>query len=294
MKVLGGTSSATELFMQVQTNTTYLSSTGPSMNYTNSSSSTAAFHSFSINNSQLGNFSNAATNAAGRGLQMNQFAAGTPSSAATQINSNALSWYGAVYTGATNLTGGFYANFVASTATNRLGFWRLRENISAVDPGDILSIESGAEFGMGIGISDPSARLNIVASTTAANTGQIKLAEGSRQTTPEDGTINYVSNNLEFVETSTVYTLAKTLTSTGSLDFGSVASLGNAKLTITVTGAADGDAVSIGVPNGSMTDGLVFTAWVSASNTVTIQVYNSTLGAIDPASGTFRASVVKY
>ncbi len=86
---------------------------------------------------------------------------------------------------------------------------------------------------------------------------------------------------------------AKFLSNTATLDFGSVASLGNAVLTITVTGAADGDPVMIGVPNGSMTAGLVYTAWVSATNTVSIQVYNSTIGAIDPSSGTFKATVSK-
>jgi hypothetical protein len=294
MKVLGGTSSATELYMQVQTNATYINTTGPSMNFTNQSSSTAAFHNFNINNTLIGGFTNQATNVAGRGLEMAKLGA-TATSTATQLGSNAIHWYGTFWTGSTSQDGGFYAASVASTATNRLGWWRLRENISAVDPGDILSVEGGAEYGMGIGVSDPSARLNIVASTTAANTGQIKLAEGSRQTSAEDGTINYVSNNLEFVETSTVYTLAKTLTSTATLDFGNTAAGTSTDLTITVTGAADGDPVTIGVPNGSTVANGCFTAWVSATNTVTVRFSNNSLvTAYDPASGTFRASVIHY
>ena len=86
---------------------------------------------------------------------------------------------------------------------------------------------------------------------------------------------------------------AKFLSNTATLDFGSIASLGSAELTITVTGAADGDPVIIGIPNGSFTTGLVFTGRVSATNTVSIQAYNSTLGAIDPASGTFKSTVSK-
>lgn len=82
-------------------------------------------------------------------------------------------------------------------------------------------------------------------------------------------------------------------TNTATLDFASIASLAVASLTITVTGAALGDDVSIGVPNGSMTAGLIFFGWVSATDTVSIQCYNSTLGAIDPASGTYRATVTK-
>jgi hypothetical protein len=145
------------------------------------------------------------------------------------------------------------------------------------------------------GTTTPTANLHLAASTTTANTASLKIGEGSRQTVAEDGTINYVSNNLEFVEGSTVYTLAKTLTNTATLNFGSTAAGTSTDLTITVTGAADGDAVSLGVPNGSTVANGSFTAWVSASNTVTVRFTNNDLvSALDPASGTFRVSVVKY
>lgn len=100
--------------------------------------------------------------------------------------------------------------------------------------------------------------------------------------------------NVTQLNIGTGTTILKHLSASATLDFPSVASLGTQVLTITVTGAADGNVSFIGVPNGSMTAGLVFTSWVSATNTVSIQVYNSTLGAIDPASGTFRASVTQY
>ena len=73
----------------------------------------------------------------------------------------------------------------------------------------------------------------------------------------------------------------------------STASLSTTTLTITVTGVADGDQVSLGVPNGSMTAGLIYFAWVSAADTVSVQCYNATLSAVDPASGTFKISVIK-
>jgi hypothetical protein len=140
-----------------------------------------------------------------------------------------------------------------------------------------------------------TARVHIPASTTAANKASLKINEGSRQTTPEDGTINYVSNNLEFVETSTVYILAKTLTTTSTLDFGSTAAGSSTDLTITLTGSAVGDAVMIGVPNGATLSNGCFTAWVSATNTITVRFSNPDLiSALDPASGTFRVSIIKY
>jgi hypothetical protein len=86
-----------------------------------------------------------------------------------------------------------------------------------------------------------------------------------------------------------------TITNTATLDFPSTAAGTSSDLTITVTGAADGDAVSIGVANGSTVANGCFTAWVSATNTVTIRFSNNDLvAALDPASGTFKATVLKF
>lgn len=136
--------------------------------------------------------------------------------------------------------------------------------------------------------------LNLKASTTAANTGQIRLAEGSALTTPEDGNINYVSNNLQFTETSTVYTLAKTLTATATLNF-DLTAVNSQDLTITVTGAATGDVVAIALDAASVPADITYFGWVSATNTVTVRCSRvGGGGAVDPASGTFRASVIHY
>ena len=74
------------------------------------------------------------------------------------------------------------------------------------------------------------------------------------------------------------------------LDFPSTSAGGTQDLTITVTGAADGDVVSLGTPNGSVGSGLYF-AWVSSSNTVTVRFFNPTGGSINPTSGTFKVKV---
>lgn len=65
-------------------------------------------------------------------------------------------------------------------------------------------------------------------------------------------------------------------------------------LTIAVTGARDGDSVSIGVPNGSVTAETAFWGWVSANDVVTVRAYRLSGTARDPASGTFRATVFHY
>lgn len=83
------------------------------------------------------------------------------------------------------------------------------------------------------------------------------------------------------------------LSAAAVLDFGNLAAIGCEDLTITVTGAAVGDTVAIGVPNGSVPSAtFTYTAWVSATNTVTIR--GCTLVSGDPASGTFRADVWQH
>lgn len=140
----------------------------------------------------------------------------------------------------------------------------------------------------------PTAKIHIGASVAAAGGASLKIDEGTRQTSPENGTINYISNNLEFVETSTVYILAKTLTATSTLNF-DLTAVNSQDLTITVTGAAPGDAVAIALDAGSVPADITYFGWVSATDTVTIRCGRvGGGGAVDPASGTFRASIIKY
>jgi hypothetical protein len=86
---------------------------------------------------------------------------------------------------------------------------------------------------------------------------------------------------------------AKILSGSATLNFGSTAAQTSADLTITVTGAADGDVVSVGVVNASTNANSSFTAFVSSANTVTVRFNNYSAGAIDPASGTFNVKVFK-
>ena len=87
--------------------------------------------------------------------------------------------------------------------------------------------------------------------------------------------------------------LLKLLSATATLDFGSIAAAATGTLTITVTGALVGDAVAIGLPS-SPAAGIVFYGYVSATNTVTIRAMNITGSAVDPASGTYRATVFQF
>ena len=83
------------------------------------------------------------------------------------------------------------------------------------------------------------------------------------------------------------------LSATATLDFPSIGSNGTETLTITVTGAVAGDSVFLGVP-AALDAGLIFCASVTAADTVTVRMHNSSGGSVDPASGTFRATVIRF
>lgn len=86
--------------------------------------------------------------------------------------------------------------------------------------------------------------------------------------------------------------IVKHLSATATLDFPNTTASNCSDLTVTVTGAATGDTVALGVPAGSVIAGGFFNAWVSAANTVTVRF--CTLNNGNPASGTFRADVWKH
>lgn len=83
----------------------------------------------------------------------------------------------------------------------------------------------------------------------------------------------------------------RVFSASATLDFGSIASLASEDLTITVTKAAVNDSVSLGLP--TPTAGIVFQAFVSAVDTVTIRATNITGGAVDPASAIYKVIVFK-
>jgi hypothetical protein len=87
-------------------------------------------------------------------------------------------------------------------------------------------------------------------------------------------------------------TVLKVLTGTAALNF-DLTALVTQDLTITVTGAAVSDVVILGVDNASVTATVQYTAWVSAANTVTVRARTAAIGE-NPASGTFRATVIQF
>lgn len=86
-------------------------------------------------------------------------------------------------------------------------------------------------------------------------------------------------------------TITKVLTASASLNFPEIAAASQANLTITVTGAAVGDEVILALPSGPAA-GLVFNAFVSAANTVTVRASNITGSPVDAAAATYGVIVI--
>lgn len=102
------------------------------------------------------------------------------------------------------------------------------------------------------------------------------------------GTVLAVESNGVWVDGSG----AQDLSAVASLDFPSIAAAASADLTIAVAGASVGDAVSLGLP-AAPTAGIIYQAWVSAIDTVSVRATNITAGAIDPVAADFRVTIHK-
>lgn len=93
--------------------------------------------------------------------------------------------------------------------------------------------------------------------------------------------------------------LKKVLSASASVDFTALAAGTCETFDITVTGAADGDPVALGVPAAgwATTEYATIQGFVSAANTVTVKrcnLTNATTALSNPAAVTIRATVLQF
>lgn len=157
------------------------------------------------------------------------------------------------------------------------------------DPNYILTTTSMDTVNMEFGTSTAGigAELNLDNGTQGFTITATKLGLMAPVTT--NNTLS-VGGSLTIASTTPIVG-AKSATAT--LDFPSIAALASSDLTITVTGAAVNDSVMLGLP-AIPAAGIVFFGFVSASNTVTIRAMNITALSVNPASATYRATVIQF
>lgn len=183
---------------------------------------------------------------------------------------------------------------VGSTFTGAAPEWQIGE---AANPSFVSNHAGTYTFvrrgNFGVGVATPSALIHLKAGTATAGTSPLKFTSGTNLTTPEAGSMEFDGTNYFVTSSTTRYTMAKTLIGSATLDFTAGARLSH-DLTIAVTGATTNDFVIVNPPSGSISANTCYTAWVSATNTVTVRFNNYTSGTVNPASGTFRVTVLKY
>jgi hypothetical protein len=172
-----------------------------------------------------------------------------------------------------------------------------RLGIGTLIPTEKLHVNGNARITANIaaGITTATARLHLAAGTATASTAPLKFtSQGASLLNPvEAGAVEFNGTNLLFTPSTTRYTVSHGLTGSATLNFPSTNAQLSADLTITVTGAADGDVVSLGVPNAAVNANTSYSAWVSAANTVTVRFNNYSSGTVDPASALFKVFVTK-
>lgn len=145
---------------------------------------------------------------------------------------------------------------------------------------------------VGIGMNGPTATLDIKAGTSSANSAPLKLTAGTNLSTPEAGAVEYDGSKLYFTPSTTRKVLMTGLTATASLNFPNITAGNTTELTVTVPGATVGSSCSC-APNSTIENGLQWSCYVSAANTVVVRVSNVSGVAINPVTKNWRVTVIQ-
>jgi hypothetical protein len=184
--------------------------------------------------------------------------------------------------------------FLSESGTNKWSIATVNGDFTFYDEtNSIFRFIVKANGNIGISVASPTARLHLPQGTATFNTAPLKFTSGTNLTTAEAGAMEFNGTNLFFTPSTTRHTVNHGLTGSATLNFPSTLTMLSADLTITVTGAADGDVVSLGVPNAAVNANTSYSAWVSAANTVTVRFNNYSSGTVDPASALFKVFVTK-
>lgn len=170
-----------------------------------------------------------------------------------------------------------------SQVTGGLGYTPINSSRTLTINGTTFDLSNNRSWNVG----------DIVSSNTYSNPSWITALAQSK-ITYTGITSQYVIGAGTFVTFPTIPTLPTVLTSSATLDFPNTGSGSASDLTMAVAGAAVGDVIALGTPNGSVPSKGVFYAWVSATDTVTVRYQNpADLTARNPASGSYIVKVFK-
>ena len=144
---------------------------------------------------------------------------------------------------------------------------------------------------IGFSVGNPTATLHIRAGSASVGSAPLKFTNGTNLGTPEAGAMEYDGTNLYFTPNTSRKIMLTGLVNTATLNFPAINGGSTSELTISVPGATTGGSCSC-APNTTIEAGLSWSAYVSSANTVTVRLSNVTAGLIDPASRSWKVTVI--
>jgi len=171
-----------------------------------------------------------------------------------------------------------------------IAFWRatalsVSENLILVDDSGFTSVSVGQTYGSKIGTATAQ-KLGFWNSTPVTQPNQPNVVTALRGCGLLAGGPS--------VTTYGIFPLSsRTLTTTASLAFGTVANNSSNALTTAVTGAVVNDIVLLGFPT-TISQGLSFLGHVISNDVVEIDAVNATNSSINQSTQTFRITVIGY
>lgn len=216
---------------------------------------------------------------------------------------NAGSSYGLIFKAGTGYTTyksvaandwGFYCN----AGSGNMAFINDGGNVNFLSGGGAaaqMTLQTSGSLTIGTTTDAASSVLNVVSTTKGFLMPRMTTTQRDAISSPATGlqVYNTTINNENIYDGTRWNQTPKTLTGSATLDFASTAAQTSSELTITVTGAADGDVVSVSPLNAAYNANSNYTARVSSANTVSVAFNNFSAGAIDPASAVFKVVVFK-
>jgi len=144
---------------------------------------------------------------------------------------------------------------------------------------------------IGFSVADPTATIHIRAGSASAGSAPLKFTNGTYLTTPEAGAMEYDGSNLYFTPNTSRKLMLTGHTKTATFDFPSINGGNTSEKTVTVAGATTGSSCSC-APNTTIEAGLSWSCYVSAANTVIVRLSNVTSGVINPASRSWKITLI--
>lgn len=182
--------------------------------------------------------------------------------------------------------------------SNNAGFRIFTGASGPTNPNTKFNLIASGQIGVGLNVTPhASALIDMVAGDRGFRVPVMTTLQQNAIVSPATGLLIYNNTILDLMQyNGTAWVRAGssgTISNTAVLDFPSTNAQISSDLTIALTGAVVGDSVLLGVPNGSVSPNTCYTSWVSATNVVTVRFNNYSSASVDPASGTFKVTIIK-